>query len=191
VVLKAVSLILQPRIAAFAPDASHLKGCGGLKSAVRKIRDNLRRYRYVIRSDVACFYDSMQVANVRQVCGKLIKESRVLDIIQQTIERVEITDGEHQLKHKGLPKGCPLSPLVGALMLKSLGNELPKDACFALYMDDWVMLTNSRHGLKRWVKRMHGLMKILGFRLVLCEIQLKQQQAVDISYALRFSNDNY
>ena len=76
-------------------------------------------------------------------------------------------DGEHFLITKGIPKGCPLSPLMGALMLKPLDDSLPKDVFYARYMDDWVIKVKTRSQLRRVIKIMHKVMHDLKFKLAL------------------------
>jgi len=79
----------------------------------------------------------------------------------------EVINADYKHIHRGIPKGCPLSPLLGALMLKSLDAAIPKTCFYVRYMDDWVILTKTRHQLQRVVKKMHRVMQALKFKLAL------------------------
>jgi RNA-directed DNA polymerase len=51
---------------------------------------------------------------------------------------------------QGISLGCPLSPLIAALYLKSLDQRLEATGLFcAPFMDDWVVLAPSRWKLRR------------------------------------------
>ncbi len=85
---------------------------------------------------MASYYYSIDHQLVMQHCRQVMTNKKVLRMIAQFLNRVEVQDGEHFLINQGIPKGCPLSPLVGALMLKSLDESLPKGRFYARYMDD-------------------------------------------------------
>jgi hypothetical protein len=70
-----------------------------------------------------------------------------------------------------IPIGTPM-PLMGALMLKSLDKMIPPGCAYARYMDDWVILTRSRHQLRQLIKNMHTFFRAyeklcVGYRLSL------------------------
>lgn len=178
IVLRAIAQVLAPVVGiAIDERCYHLKGRGGLKGGVRMVAKSVSQYDFVLRSDVASFYESMQKDKVLNACKPVIKDRRILRIIAQLIDRVDVLDGEHILKDKGIPRGCPLSPLIGGLMMKSLGARLPKGAFYAIYMDDWVVLTKTRGALRRAVKWMHRVMDSLGFKI-----------AIDKTYIGRIKN---
>jgi RNA-directed DNA polymerase len=53
----------------------------------------------------------------------------------------------------GISRGCPLSPLFGALYLKVLDERLSgTDAYYVRYMDDILVLTKTRWQLRRAVR---------------------------------------
>lgn len=168
VVLKALSLILTDHVIS-PPDkrCMHLKSNGGLKGAVNSLANGIKNYRFVIKSDVASFYDSMTHSLVMHHCKEIIKDKRVLSIIYQYLNRVEISDAEHNLIYHGIAKGCPLSPLMGAIILKSLDKMLPTNCFYVRYMDDWAILIKARHLCRRLVKKMHLVMHRLKFKLAI------------------------
>ena len=90
---------------------------------------------------------------------------RVISLLQQYMNRVEVRSGHHDLITHGIAKGCPLSPLMGALMLKSLDKMIPPGCAYARYMDDWVIFTKTRHQLRRVVKNMHNIVRGLKLKL--------------------------
>jgi len=168
VVLKALSQIITPHVSQIVGLACcHLKDHGGLKGGVRQVKTNLKDYRYVLKSDVASFYDSMDHQIVLETVKESIKDKRIISLIHQYMNRVEVDHGEHRLIEVGIPKGCPLSPLMGALILKSLDASLSTDGAYVRYMDDWVILTKTRNQLRGVVKKMHRVMKKLKFKLAL------------------------
>ena len=107
------------------------------------------------------FYDSMDHEIVMQHAKTIITDQRLLNLLYQYLNRVEVLKGNHRLIEHGIPKGCPLSPLMGGLLLKSLDNSIRKDCFYVRYMDDWIILTKTRHQLRRVVKKMHQIMNRL------------------------------
>jgi RNA-directed DNA polymerase len=168
VVLKAIALVLADHVkTAVGPHCNHLKGQGGLKGGVHRVAKALKQYRYIVKTDVVSFYESMDHSIVMQECGKAIKDQRILAIVAQYLNRVEVLDGEHTLIEQGVARGCPLSPLVSAIMLKSLTCLVRSYGFLNVYMDDWMVLTKTRHQLRRAVKKIHQLMERLKFKLAL------------------------
>ncbi len=168
VVLKAITLVLteelQPKMDA---RCHHLKGNGGLKRGVNRVHDAIApgEFHYVVKSDIADFYASMDHEVLLAQCRQLIKDERIIKIIQQYMNRVEVHNGDHNLIKLGIAKACPLSPLMGALMLKSLDKMVLPECAYARYMDDWIIFTKTRWQLRRVIKNMHEL--VLGLKLKL------------------------
>jgi hypothetical protein len=56
----------------------------------------------------------------------------------------------------GISRGCPLSPLLGALYLKVLDQRLScTEAYYVRYMDDILVLTKTRWQLRRAVRTLN------------------------------------
>jgi RNA-directed DNA polymerase len=104
---------------------------------------------------------------VLEQISHFVKDKRILSIIHQYLDRMEIREGAYYAVKQVIPKGCSLSPWVGAMMLKSLDELCPDGVTYIRYMDDWVILTKTRSMLSRLVKKMHVIMHQLQFKLAL------------------------
>jgi RNA-directed DNA polymerase len=170
VVLKALTIVLTEVLTPVVdPRCHHVTGNGGLKGAVGAVRAKIKtgQYRHLIKSDIANYYASMDHELLLGLCKKQIKDTRVINLLQQYMNRVEVHHGNHDLIEQGIAKGCPLSPLMGALMLKSLDKMIPDRCAYVRHMDDWVILTRTRHQLRRVVKNMHEVVRGLKLTLAL------------------------
>jgi retron-type reverse transcriptase len=168
VILKAIAIKLSPVFSqTIGSTCSHLSGNGGLKGATQKAAANINDYKYVIKSDVANFYASMNHHILLNHCSNIVHDKRLLRILFQYMNRLEIFNGEYKLVTQAISKGCPLSPLRGALILKSLDKIVGPKNFYIRYMDDWVIYTKTRGDLRRLVKKMHAVMAKLQFKLAL------------------------
>lgn len=169
ILLKAITYQISDVIKSYVgTHCLHLKGHDGLKSGIQSAAKASRQYKYVIKSDVADFYSSMNHGVVMQQTALIIKDKRIINIIQQMLNRVETHNADHILINRGIPQGCALSPLLGALLLKSLDTALAKkNVSYLRYMDDWLVFTNCRRQLRRLVKKMHQVMHRLKFKLAI------------------------
>ncbi len=74
-------------------------------------------------------------------------------LLWRYVHRIVVQDGNYRGVHRGIPLGCPLSPLVGALYLKALDDRIQQTGLFyARFMDDWVILAPTRWKLRRAIR---------------------------------------
>ena len=70
--------------------------------------------------------------------------------------------GEYRDIEGGISRGCPLSPILGALYLQALDEQFAEQDVFYLrYMDDILILAPSRWTLRRAVCTLHRILNRL------------------------------
>jgi RNA-directed DNA polymerase len=153
-VLKALAIVLTRRLAPhLSPRCTHLAGRGGSKAAGRAVAGHLAANTFVLRSDVKSYYASIDHELLLDQLQPLIPDGRVLALIYQYLRHVVYDDGLYRDVRRGLSRGCPLSPLLGALYLQALDERLAALGLFYVrFMDDWVVLAPTRHKLRVAIK---------------------------------------
>ena len=97
-----------------------------------------------------------------EIIGKYVTETHLLRLLYQYLKRIEYTDGYYREAERGICRGCPISPLLGALYLKELDEAMGKfDVFYIRYMDDWVIMAKNRWMLRRVVKRVNRILSEL------------------------------
>src|SRR3990167_2370150 len=159
IALKLITQALEGRIRYAIPKSCyHVKDHGGLKHAVRETHGALPHHHFVMRSDIKSYYQSIDFNSLMSIIETYIKHPVLLTLIYKACHRTE-TRGEifYDYHERGIPKGSPLSPLLGAIALMPLDQEMGriKDIFYARFMDDWVVLTKSKTALRKVIKRTH------------------------------------
>jgi RNA-directed DNA polymerase len=58
--------------------------------------------------------------------------------------------------NQGISRGCPLSPILGAIYLKALDDHFEdKQLCYVRYMEDILILTKTRWHNRKAVKKLN------------------------------------
>ncbi len=154
-VLKAITLTLA-RYLPVDPACTHVKDHGGAKRTVTDIDQALQAHAFVLRTDVKNFYASIDHHLLHTQLARYINDPVMLNLIWQSCDR--LTDMKGYLHHhkKGIPRGCPLSPLLGAFFLYELDRKMVSLGLFyCRYMDDIIVLAPSRWKLRKAVKRLN------------------------------------
>lgn len=139
-----------------SPACTHVKGHGGLKSTVRKVYNKLSAYHFVLRTDVKGYYASIDHFLLMDQLAEYIKDKFILNLLWQYLHRVVEGDGLYREIQKGISRGCPLSPLIGAFFLFRLDAKFRQAGLFYVrYMDDILILTSTRWKLRRAVKTLN------------------------------------
>jgi hypothetical protein len=121
-VLKALTLVVGPRLL-LSPRCVHVKGHGGLKAAVLEVQQRLPAYGHVLRTDVKGYYESIDQSILLAQLAAQIDDPLLLALLGHAIQRTVERGGLYWDIRTGISRGCPLSPLLGALYLK-----LPRSA---------------------------------------------------------------
>lgn len=160
-VMKAMALVLGPRLP-ISPRCTHVTGNGGLKGALRWVRSRLSRYRYVFRTDVQGYYDHIDQALLIRQLEPIVKDKVVMRLLVQCIQRTVEWGGTFLRIRRGIGRGCPLSPLFGALYLKPLDDAMEQAQIpYVRYMDDWVVLETRRWRLRKAIRLVNQVLNDL------------------------------
>jgi len=166
-VLKAIAQVLtrflSPKL---STRCFHLAGHGGAKGCVRATQGCVDTYRYVCRSDVNSYYASINHACLKQQLHALIPCQVTLSLLSRMLDRLDDVNGQLLQVDIGISKGNPISPLLGAVYLTQLDNELSqycdsRNLFYARFMDDWVILCQTRHQLRSVVRIMNRVLDVL------------------------------
>ena len=140
----------------------HLKGRGGVKGALRYIMQQQGSHHYVARFDVARYYESIDhevlLMILRQRWASSASEAVVADYLRLS---------DWHRSGRGMTAGGSLSPLLAAVMLIPLDEAMKRlrgryGLFYVRYMDDFVIMTTTRHRLRQVIKEVHSVMKRLG-----------------------------
>jgi len=142
-----------------SPHCTHVKGHGGLKQTVAAVATQLPNYSFVMRTDVKGYYAAIDQHLLLEQLAKYIDNRDILNYAWQVIRRTVTYGGLYRTIKLGISRGCPLSPLFGALYLKALDEALGSRAnvgiAYVRYMDDVLILAKSRWRLRRAIKTLN------------------------------------
>ena len=143
----------------------HLKGNGGVKGAVRWIKQMLPQYTFVARFDVDSYYQSMDHA----VLGRILADLRTSDWLQTIVAQYLSVPDLHRTG-VGMLAGGSLSPLLGALYLLPLDQAMHRHChrraiFYVRFMDDLLILGKNRSAFRSAIKTVYAVTESLGLRL--------------------------
>jgi hypothetical protein len=153
-VQKAMAIVLTRHLSPLLPKACyHLINNGGSKGALRQVLSHVPDNSYVFRTDVKNYYAAIDHDMLFAQLKEQIADNRVLDLLWQYMRRTIYYGGLYNDVTCGIPMGCPLSPLMGAIYLKPLDDRMAESGVFYVrFMDDWVVLAPTRWKLRTAVK---------------------------------------
>jgi RNA-directed DNA polymerase len=119
--------------------------------------------RFVLKTDVKSYYASIDHLKLLDRLAALIRDRDVLNLVGQMCGRVAERGGLYYEFRRGIPLGCPLSPLLGAFFLDELDQRLEATGLFFVrYMDDVIVLAPTRHKLRRAIVILNQTFSELG-----------------------------
>lgn len=174
-VLKWVALSLQ-RVLPLHPSCEHVKGHGGGKPSIEKLHGLLttndnekkmdaiitsvtaetRHYTWVCRTDIRGYYRNINKQTLIKQVRHHVTSPVLRDLVQQYVHYTVEDGGTFHTPEKGISRGCPLSPLMGALHLVDMDEHFSNqpNIHYARYMDDVIILAKTRWSLKKHTKRL-------------------------------------
>jgi RNA-directed DNA polymerase len=98
---------------------THIKVHGGLKQTIVEIQNSQDNYKYVCKTDVKGFYESINQYLLVEMINDRVPDADLRHYLYQFIHRCVETGGEYRDINQGISRGCPLSPILGELYLTS------------------------------------------------------------------------
>jgi RNA-directed DNA polymerase len=157
ITLKCLAMAIQGQLT-LSKQCTHVKGHGGLKQTVKTIQQQLPQYQFVCKTDVKGYYESIDQYLLYELIAKQISANRLKRYLYQVIHRTVESGGNYRDISTGISRGCPLSPLLGALYLKQLDDHFKhKDVYYVRYMDDILILSKTRWHNRKAIKAMNQI----------------------------------
>jgi retron-type reverse transcriptase len=161
-VLKAMAQVLGAHCAPSVPSSvTSLRHRGGPKGAVRKVCHHLRRspgLTRVLRTDVKSYYRSIDHVRLQHVLSDVVHEPGMRSLLWQAIDRCVDQNAQLCAVERGISKGSPLSPILGALYLTALDEAMEKlhtqggAIVYIRYVDDILVLADSPRSFRKAIR---------------------------------------
>ena len=158
-VLKWMTMALQDLLPVHRA-CTHVKGHGGHKAAVRQAHDWVAggHYAFVCKTDIRGYYANIDKMQLLHLLSRYVLDDVKLDLLARFLDYSVEKGGNFHTPRTGIPRGCPLSPLLAGFHLFELDRNLAgrKGVRYLRFMDDLLILTRTRWQLKRAVARMNA-----------------------------------
>lgn len=133
-------------------------GADRVQQWLRECRHNWGDSVYCLKADVAQYFPSINHRLLKQILRRTIKDERVLVLLDEIIES---TEDPCDLDPVGIPIGNLTSQLFANIYLNELDQFVKhrlKIRKYARYMDDFLMLSNSKEELWQWRREIESFL---------------------------------
>lgn len=167
-VLKWLALTIAPMLPKH-PRCEHLKGHGGGKASIARLASVITRQerpmRFVCRTDIRGYYQHICKEELYVLVCKYIDSAVLRSLVHQFLYYSIEDGGEFHTPTRGIPRGCALSPLLGAVLLDHVDRYFAAqhELTYARYMDDFIILSPRRWPLRHAVRELNRFFNLSGF----------------------------
>lgn len=146
----------------------HLKG-KGVRHSLREVSEALCSgwFQFVHRTDIRGYYAHIRKTQLVSQVNRYVPDPVCRDLISQYAHYSVEYGGEIHTPVNGIPRGCALSPLLGASLLRHIDGYYrslnPDEVFYVRYMDDFLLFTRTRWQLRRGVARLAEFFDLSGF----------------------------
>ncbi|WP_243750194.1 reverse transcriptase/maturase family protein [Providencia rettgeri] len=166
--LKWLELTIAPDLPVH-PRCEHVKGHGGGPQSIQRLQTLTRGpnapYAWVCRTDIKGYYAHIDKSRLLAQLQRHITDPTLMALLTQYVHYTVDLGGVFHTPKKGIPRGCALSPLMGAFHLTSMDTYFAqKRVHYVRYMDDFVLLTQTRGQLRKAIRQLNQWFAAFGFR---------------------------
>lgn len=118
----------------------------GVYKAINRVKAGLSSHPYFVKLDIRKYFDSVDHSTLLKMLNTMFKDRWLLHLFERIINSYETMPG------KGLPIGNLTSQYFANLYLSPIDHHMKEDVkapVYVRYMDDVVMLTDSRDEARR------------------------------------------
>lgn len=153
----------------FSPRAFAYRSSKSALNAVNEIGREIKTgsYSWMLRLDIAHFFDTIQWETLAGMLKKDIKEADVLFLIEENAKSLWLgDDGGLAKKKNGIYQGSAISPTLSNIYLMDFDLQMEKSpAYYVRYSDDMLLLGKSREELLEECRRIKAALSSLGLKL--------------------------
>ena len=145
----------------FSKNCISNKGNGGIKKAFNVINKNIATHKYIYRTDIKKFYNSIDHQILLDKLSNFTANNEY-EIIKRHLNRIEWQNGEYKEIKQGISKSSALSPVLGCIYLHELDMAMEKlDVVYQRYTDDFIIMAKTKHKLRDAVKKVKQMLSNL------------------------------
>jgi RNA-directed DNA polymerase len=127
-----------------------------LKQTIVEVQNSQSDYHYVCNTDVKGFYASINQYLLMDIINDTVQDANLSHYLCQIVHRCVEYGCNYRDINQGISRGCPLSPILGAIYLKALDNHFEdKQLYYVRYMEDILILNKTRWHNRKAVKKLN------------------------------------